>query len=158
MGQMRQLVSGKPVSEKEACWAWRERPLRIQASLEARGSRYNGYPVSAGYFGSYSMDGLAMALWAVYNTKSFDEAITKSVNLLGDADSHGSIAGQLAGALYGYRGINPQFRTWLHKWDAYEFPVRAVLLHQLGQDVTSMTTSQPTKQPSQGYASSHVPL
>jgi len=156
--EMKWLVTSKPARATEKCWNWKSPNLDIHGTLEARGRTYNGYPVSAGYFGSYSMDGLAMALWAVYHTKSFDEAITKSVNLLGDADSHGSIAGQLAGALYGYNAINPQFRKWLHTWDEYEFPVRAVLLHQLGQDVTSMTTSQPTKQPSQGYASSHVPL
>merc|ERR1719449_520992 len=114
---MKWLVTSKPVRDTELCWNWKGSSPNIETSLKARGSKYNGYPVSAGYFGSYSMDGLAMALWAVYNTKSFDEAITKSVNLLGDADSHGSIAGQLAGALYGYKTVNPQFIQWLNKWD-----------------------------------------
>eukprot|EP00746_Dinoflagellata_sp_MGD_P128673 gnl/MRDRNA2_/MRDRNA2_62988_c0_seq1.p1 gnl/MRDRNA2_/MRDRNA2_62988_c0~~gnl/MRDRNA2_/MRDRNA2_62988_c0_seq1.p1 ORF type:complete len:420 (-),score=74.66 gnl/MRDRNA2_/MRDRNA2_62988_c0_seq1:135-1394(-) len=135
--EMKWLVTSKPARDTEKCWNWKSPCLDIHGTLQARGGRYNGYPVSAGYFGSYSMDGLAMALWAVYHTKSFDEAITKSVNLLGDADSHGSIAGQLAGALYGYNAINPQFRKWLHQWDEYEFPVRAVLLHKLGQDAVS---------------------
>jgi len=59
--QIRELVSSKPGSEKEACWNWKSPPpLPIQASLTARGRQYNGYPVSAGYFGSYSLDGLAM--------------------------------------------------------------------------------------------------
>jgi ADP-ribosyl-[dinitrogen reductase] hydrolase len=135
--EMKWLVTSKPARDTEKCWNWKSPNLDIRGTLEARGGRYNGYPVSAGYFGSYSMDGLAMALWAVYNTQTFDEAITKSVNLLGDADSHGSIAGQLAGALYGYNAINPQFRKWLHQWDEYEFPVRAVLLHKLGQNASA---------------------
>merc|ERR1719420_2845743 len=135
---MKWLCNGKSPNDTEACWEWRNPNQNIRRTLQARGNSYNGYPVSAGYFGSYALDGLALALWAVYNTKSFDEAITKSINLLGDADSHGSIAGQLAGALYGYNGINPQFRTWLHKWDQYEFPVRAVLLHSLGKNAPSV--------------------
>lgn len=133
--QMKWLVTSNPPRDTEKCWIWKSPNLDVHGTLKARGGRYNGYRVSPGYFGSYSMDGLAMALWAVYNTQSFDEAITKSVNLLGDAHSHGSIAGQLAGALYGYNAIHPQFRAWLHEWDEYEIPVRGLLLHKLGEEV-----------------------
>merc|ERR1719218_119387 len=103
---MKWLVTAKPERPTEKCWAWREEFLDIAGTLRARGREYNGYPVSAGYFGSYSLDGLALALWSVYHTTSFDEAVTRSVNLLGDSDSHGSITGQLAGAIYGYNAIN----------------------------------------------------
>ena len=58
------------------------------------GKEYNGYPVIAGYFGAYSLDGLAMALHCVYNTTSFDDALVKCVNFNGDADSTGSMVGQ----------------------------------------------------------------
>merc|ERR1719345_266615 len=128
---MKWLVEGKPINTTERCWAWREESLDIAATLNARGSSYNGYPVSAGYFGSYALDGLAMAMWAVYHTKSFDEAIEKSINLLGDADSHGSVAGQIAGALYGHSTIHPQFIKWVSKWDEHEFAFRGILLHEL---------------------------
>jgi ADP-ribosyl-[dinitrogen reductase] hydrolase len=130
--EMKWLTTGKPTRPTERCWRWREKSLDIQGTLDARGSSYNGYPVSSGYFGSYSLDGLAMALWAVYHTKSFNEAIAKSINLCGDADSHGSIAGQLAGALYGYNTIHPKFLEWQNRWDDHEFAVRAILLHELG--------------------------
>jgi len=73
-----------------------------------------------------------MAMWSVYHTKSFDEAIQRSINLLGDADSTGSIAGQIAGALYGYSSIHSQFIQWQSRWDEHEFAVRAVLLYELG--------------------------
>merc|ERR1719330_1358231 len=106
---MKWLVTSTPVNDTERCWNWRSKTIDIEGTLKARGRSYNGYPVSAGYFGSYSLDGLALALWAVYNTRSFDEAVARCVNLLGDADSHGSIAGQLAGAIYGYRTIHPVF-------------------------------------------------
>lgn len=130
--EMRWLATGKPERATERNWAWRETSLDIAGTLKARGGVYNGYPVTADYFGSYSLDGLAMAMWAVYHTSSFDEAVVKSINLLGDADSHGSIAGQIAGALYGYSSINPQFLTWQNRWDEHDFAVKAVLLHQLG--------------------------
>merc|ERR1711971_231299 len=100
--QMKWLANGAPLVETERCWRWRSDRLDIDKTLEARGRSYNGYPVSAGYFGSYCMDGLALAMWAFYHSRSFDEAVVKSINLLGDADSHGSITGQLAGAFYGY--------------------------------------------------------
>jgi len=143
--EMKWLVTGKPQRATERCWAWRQESLDIAGTLRARGQRYNGYPVSSGYFGSYSMDGLAMALWSIYHTTSFDEAVVRSVNLLGDADSHGSITGQLAGALYGYSGINGQFIDWLTQWDDNEFAVKAVLLHHLG---STMHNSEPLRKQS----------
>uniref|UniRef100_A0A7S1B263 ADP-ribosylglycohydrolase n=1 Tax=Noctiluca scintillans TaxID=2966 RepID=A0A7S1B263_NOCSC len=136
--QMKWLVSSTPVHTTERCWNWKADSLDIRNSLKARGHSYNGYPVSAGYFGSYCMDGLAMALWCVYHTTSFDEAVTRSVNLLGDADSHGSICGQLAGAFYGYSSINRQFVDWLARWDDHEFAVRALLLHELGSQLMTV--------------------
>jgi ADP-ribosylglycohydrolase len=130
--QMKWLVTSKPVHETEACWNWKKKEQCIGATLKARGKLYNGYPVSAGYFGSYSLDGLALALWSVYHTTSFNEAVTRCVNLLGDADSHGSIAAQLAGALYGYSAIHPQFVKWLNEWDDHDFALRGLLLAEMG--------------------------
>jgi len=130
--QMKQLVTSSPVNETEAVWNWKADTLDIAGTLKARGQEYNGYPVSAGYFGSFCMDGLAMALWCIYHSDSFDEAVVRSVNLCGDADSHGSITGQLAGALYGYSSIHPQFISWLTEWDDHDFAIRGILLHKLG--------------------------
>jgi len=130
--QMRWLVTSQPVNDTELCWNWKAKTMKIRDTLKARGGTYNGYPVDSGYFGSYSLDGLALALWSVYNTTSFDDAVTRSVNLRGDADSHGSITGQLAGALYGYKSINPQFLTWMNQWDDHEIATRGLLLYHLG--------------------------
>jgi len=126
------LLASCPVRETERCWNWKAESLDIAATLAARGWSYNGYPVTADYFGSYCLDGLAVALWAVYHTTSFDEAVTRAVNFCGDADSFGSMAGQLAGALYGYSAINPQFIEWQSRWDDHELAARALLLHHLG--------------------------
>lgn len=158
--EMKWLVNGNPERATERCWRWKDDCLDIAGTLRARGSQYNGYPVSAGYFGSYSMDGLAMAMWCVYHTTSFDEAVVRSVNLLGDADSHGSICAQLAGALYGYSAINKQFITWLTKWDDHDFAVKAVMLHHLGA-TRGLGDSPPvgshTSQPSIGRVVSEMP-
>lgn len=38
------------------------------------------------------MDGLAMALWALWNSNTFATALQKAVNLLGDADTVSCLA------------------------------------------------------------------
>ena len=96
--------------------------------MKARGSLYNGYPNTPGYFGSFCLDGLAMAMHSVAMTTSFDAAIAHCVNLLGDADSTGAICGQIAGALYGYGAVHPRFKSDLHKWDDGQIALRAALL------------------------------
>jgi ADP-ribosyl-[dinitrogen reductase] hydrolase len=53
----------------------------------------------------YVVDTLEAALWAVSQTRSFEDALVLAVNLGGDADTVGAVAGQLAGALYGLSGI-----------------------------------------------------
>lgn len=53
---------------------------------------------------------LEAALWCVYNTGTFKDAVVKAVNLAGDADTVGSITGQIAGALYGEEAVP---RSWL---------------------------------------------
>ena len=78
------------------------------------------------------MDGLAIALHSVYHTSSFGEAIEKCVNFLGDADSTGAVAGQIAGAFYGYSKINKKFIENLQKWDDGDIALRGVLLYELG--------------------------
>jgi ADP-ribosylglycohydrolase len=47
------------------------------------------------------MDALAMALHTVIFSNSFKEVVTKNADMGGDCDTVGSIAGQIAGALYG---------------------------------------------------------
>ena len=103
----RLLRSAEDDASKEVCWNWRCARLPIAKALQNRyrDGEYNGYPINPAYMGSYCMDGLAMALWGVYHSSCFEEAILHTVNLLGDSDSTGAVAGQMAGALYGARGI-----------------------------------------------------
>ena len=138
---MRLIKSEEPDDSTERCWNWKREygKLGIDLTMVNRGSNYNGYPNTQGYFGSYCMDGLAMGLHALYNSTSFGDAVMKAVNMLGDADSTGSIAGQLAGAWYGFTDVfynyNDQRFLYkqLSKWDDHEFGLRAVCLFKLGR-------------------------
>lgn len=62
---------------------------------------------------------LESALWAVLTTRSFEEAVVQAVNLGHDADTTGSVAGALAGALYGVTSIPRRWREKLHG----EYPI-----------------------------------
>eukprot|EP01084_Bolivina_argentea_P046332 85318_1 len=144
-------------SSKEICWNWKctvdefKQNLLLCMDIRKWGFKqenkeseddypdlYNNYPVEKEYFGSYCNDGLAMALNSVYNSNSFGNAIEYAVNLLGDADSTGSIAGQIAGAYYGYNSIvNDEKQSFLVdqlvQWDDYNFGLHGVLLYLVGQ-------------------------
>ena len=57
---------------------------------------------------------LESALWAVFTTRSFEEALVQAVNLGNDADTTGAVAGGLAGALYGVNAIPGRWLQVLH--------------------------------------------
>jgi len=127
------LLGNEPVGSMERCWNWRDPhgPF-LSETLAARGRSYNGYPVDSGYFGSYCMDGLAVALHCVYHTTSFMSAITRCVNFLGDADSVGAVCGQIAGAIYGVSAMDERLIAAVETWDAGEIALRAALLYAAG--------------------------
>jgi ADP-ribosyl-[dinitrogen reductase] hydrolase len=58
----------------------------------------------------YVAHSLEAAIWSVARTGDFQSAVLMAANLGGDADTTAAVAGQLAGAVYGYAGI-PE--TWL---------------------------------------------
>ena len=58
----------------------------------------------------YVVQSLEAALWAFYNSDSYEEGVLKAVNLGNDADTTGAICGQLAGAYYGQDGIPDRFK------------------------------------------------
>jgi ADP-ribosyl-[dinitrogen reductase] hydrolase len=60
----------------------------------------------------YVAHSLEAAIWSVARTGDFRSAVLTAANLGGDADTTAAIAGQLAGAVYGYAGI-PE--PWLEK-------------------------------------------
>lgn len=57
----------------------------------------------------YVVDTLEAALWSVWQTGNFRDAVLMAANLGDDADSVAAVAGQLAGALYGASAIPPEW-------------------------------------------------
>ena len=53
----------------------------------------------------FVIDSLEASIWCLLNTTSFKECVLKAVNLGGDTDTTGCIAGGLAGLYYGMEGI-----------------------------------------------------
>lgn len=58
----------------------------------------------------YVIDTLEAAFWAVGGSRNFEEAVLKAVNLGDDADTVGAVAGQIAGAVWGYSAIPLHWR------------------------------------------------
>jgi len=53
----------------------------------------------------YVKDTFQTAMWAARNTVNFEQCLLFAVNRRGDADTVGAVAGQIAGAMYGYQDI-----------------------------------------------------
>eukprot|EP00397_Hematodinium_sp_SG-2012_P039864 GEMP01043592.1.p1 GENE.GEMP01043592.1~~GEMP01043592.1.p1 ORF type:complete len:427 (+),score=85.99 GEMP01043592.1:123-1403(+) len=129
-GDLARMIAAKePTTSLEVCWNWRDDIVDVEGAISNRGAKYNDYPVIPDYFGSFCFDGLALALHSVYNTTSFDECIERCINYLGDADSTGAVAGQIAGAFYGYSAIPQKWRDDLVLWDEWDIPTKAALLY-----------------------------
>lgn len=56
----------------------------------------------------------AQAVWAVRTTSSYEDAVVAAVDLGGDADTVACVAGSLAGARYGTRGIPARWLEAVH--------------------------------------------
>lgn len=61
----------------------------------------------------YTVDSLHCAAWAFIGSGSFEETVVNAVNLGGDADTIGAIAGGLAGVYWGYKAIP---KRWIEKF------------------------------------------
>ena len=53
----------------------------------------------------YVIHTLEASLWCILNSVSYEETVLKAVNLGGDTDTTGAVAGGLAGLLYGWQKI-----------------------------------------------------
>ena len=60
---------------------------------------------------------LESVLWVILNCNSFPETIIGAINLGGDTDTVGAIAGSIAGILYGYESIPENWLTNLKRLD-----------------------------------------
>lgn len=57
---------------------------------------------------------MTAAKWAVGSTEDFDGAVLAAANLGGDADTIAAVAGQIAGAIYGFSSIRANWVDHLH--------------------------------------------
>ncbi len=90
---------------------WQEHPLSGEIREVAGGSFKRRRPPEIQGSG-YVVRSLEAALWAFYNSDSFEKGALMAVNLGDDADTTGAVYGQLAGAFYGERAIPD---TWRQK-------------------------------------------
>ena len=89
---------------------WNHRLLASEIAAIARGSFKKKNPPAIKGRG-FVVASLEAALWAFYNSSSFEEGCLKAVNLGDDADTTGAVYGQLAGAFYGAEGIPEVWRS-----------------------------------------------
>jgi len=68
-------------------------------------------PETAIQSGGYVLHTLEASIWCLLNSKSFDEAVLKAVNLGEDTDTTGCVTGGLAGVYYGLKTIP---KDWLN--------------------------------------------
>lgn len=72
--------------------------------------RLGSLPESEVSSGGYVMDTLTASIWCLLTTSSFESCVLTAVNLGGDTDTTGCVAGGLAGVRYGLSAICP---TWI---------------------------------------------
>lgn len=68
----------------------------------------------------YVVASLEAAIWCLLNTDNYKDLVLKAVNLGGDTDTIGAIAGGLAGAFYGVKQIPQNWLDVLKKKDYLE--------------------------------------
>jgi ADP-ribosyl-[dinitrogen reductase] hydrolase len=95
-------------ADKEEMCSPMVRPLQARATIINAGE-YKQKTRNQIRSTGYAIDTLEAALWAVWNTDNFEDAILLAANLADDADSVAAVAGQLAGALYGVSGMSDKW-------------------------------------------------
>eukprot|EP01091_Cochliopodium_minus_P005329 TRINITY_DN1527_c0_g1_i1.p1 TRINITY_DN1527_c0_g1~~TRINITY_DN1527_c0_g1_i1.p1 ORF type:complete len:449 (-),score=126.42 TRINITY_DN1527_c0_g1_i1:21-1367(-) len=100
--------SNSKLDLKDRNWNWKDENFKFSPTRSQK---------QPGYIGSYCMDAVSMALHCIHSTNSFEEALLKVTNLRGDSDSVGSVCGQMAGAIYGFKSIPKEWVETVSKWD-----------------------------------------
>ena len=79
--------------------------------------------------GGYVLETLGAAFWALENFQGFEEVVVAAINLGGDADTVGAVAGALAGAREGSGALPERWLRQLHNAD--HLVDLATILHRL---------------------------
>lgn len=86
----------------------------------------------------YVLDTLHASLWCLLTTASFEECVLKAVNLGGDTDTTGCVAGGLAGVHYGVSAIPKRWVEALARHDEV-----GALFNRFTAIIPSTTPTQP---------------
>jgi ADP-ribosylglycohydrolase len=106
---------------------WKKFPLSKEINEIANGSfKQRNPPEICG--SGYVVKSLEAALWAFYNSNSFEEGCLKAVNLGDDADTTGAVYGQLAGVFYGYDLIPKKWREKIAHHELIESMAEKIFL------------------------------
>ncbi|MEO8351898.1 MAG: ADP-ribosylglycohydrolase family protein, partial [Chthoniobacteraceae bacterium] len=89
----------------------------------------------------YVMDTLTASIWCLLTSKSFEETVLKAVNLGGDTDTTGTVAGGLAGAFYGVEAIPTAWKEALARHDEIE----SLFTRFLSRHSASLVSLEPSK-------------
>jgi ADP-ribosyl-[dinitrogen reductase] hydrolase len=98
----------EPEINKVIRWGWRD-------NQDIRGT---GFVVQS----------LEAALWAFMTSNSFEETVLKAVNLGEDSDTTGAVAGQMAGAYWGFDAIPQSLVDGLARKDMIDLYLNPILL------------------------------
>jgi ADP-ribosyl-[dinitrogen reductase] hydrolase len=82
-----------------------------------------------GYVGSYCMDAMSMAFYRCYHSQDYCDALLRAAGMGGDADSVGSIVGQILGAYFGHTAIPFSWAQAVWRWDQGSVLARVRKLH-----------------------------
>jgi ADP-ribosylglycohydrolase len=88
----------------------------------------------------YVIDTLAASIWCLLTSKSFEETVLKAVNLGGDTDTTGTVAGGLAGAYYGVEAIPTAWKEALARHDDIDLLFERFLSRHSASVVNAQST------------------
>ena len=124
-------------------WNWKDDNFKFSPNRSVQ---------QPGYIGSYCMDALSMSLHCIHSTNNFKDACLKAANLRGDSDSVCAVTAQLAGAIYGLRGIPKEWLQCISTWDDGLIGLRAYKLFT--KNPPSSPSNNPPSSPSNNPPSS----
>ena len=122
------LISGKPLM-----WAVEQAHNRPRNNEISMMMHRNIVEESADDIqsGGYVINTLHAALWSNLTADSFESAVLKACNLGDDADTTAAVAGQIAGAMYGYSNVPQDLKDGLK--DERKLYVTSQFLSQSGR-------------------------
>jgi ADP-ribosyl-[dinitrogen reductase] hydrolase len=108
---MQNWIALEALKVAQACFAGRyERHSDFGEFRQAMSETFADTPELDIDSGGYVLDTLTASIWCLLTTDNFSDCVLKAVNLGGDTDTTGCVAGGLAGVYYGHEAI-PQ--EWL---------------------------------------------